>query len=54
MTIKKSIRPIRFSEEEDAWLKQEAERRGVSIGEIVRDLVKEGMRKDMSRQVVAA
>ncbi|MBA3922163.1 MAG: ribbon-helix-helix protein, CopG family [Nostocaceae cyanobacterium] len=45
ITAKKKVHPIRFTDKEYEWLKEKAEEEGVSVGEIVRELVKEGMRR---------
>lgn len=41
---KKNIHPIRFTVEEYEWLKNVAQERGVSVGEVVRGLVQEEMK----------
>lgn len=44
-TVKKIVHPTRFTDNEYAWLKQQAEEEGVSVGEVVRELVKRSMRQ---------
>ena len=47
-TVKKNIHPTRYTDNEYAWLKQQAEEEGVSVGEVVRELVKRAMRQGES------
>lgn len=53
-TVKKKIHPVRFADKEYEWLKKQAENEGVSVGEIVRELVKQGMRQSTNEFTASA
>lgn len=44
--IKTFVHPVRFTKQEFEWLKKQAEQHSVSVGEVVRSLVKKQMEQD--------